>query len=138
LATTLAFFPGVLFHGSGHIYAGSYFKGASLLVLEGASAWLLIQNGQNLIDDGKRITESSSGNGTPNIPNDLSSLTSRFGVCTVMLAGFIYTWLDDMGGAGIAAEKYNLRAQAASSKARMTLSPSPDGQGVLLGYSAQF
>jgi hypothetical protein len=132
LADTLAWLPGIALHGSGHIYAGSYFKGFSLLALEGASIWLGYSNSMTLADDVKSL--SNSGNGK--IPSNLAPITSRVGIVSVALFGFIDTWLDDLGGAGTAADKFNQRQALEAS--RVALAPTPDGQGVLLGYSARF
>jgi len=133
LAETLAWLPGIALHGSGHIYAGSYFKGFSLLALEGASIWLGYSNSMTLADDVKSLSNSGS-NGK--IPSNLAPITSRVGIVSVALFGFIDTWLDDVGGAGIAADKFNQRQALEAS--RVALAPTPDGQCVLLGYSARF
>ena len=133
LAETLAWIPGIALHGSVHIYAGSYFKGFSLLALEGASIWLGYSNSMTLADDVKSLSNSGS-NGK--IPNNLAPISARVGIVSVALFGFIDTWLDDMGGVRIAADKFNQRQALEAS--RVALAPTPDGQGVLLGYSARF
>jgi len=132
---TLAWLPGVAIHGAGHLYAGSYFKGASLLALEGASIWLGASYGSQIGDDINRLSKANNNNGN-SIPTDIAPLTARVGIFSVAAACFIYTWLDDLGGAGIAAQKYNQDQKLAAS--RVALMPTRDGQGMLLGYTTQF
>jgi hypothetical protein len=102
LAESLAVFPGVVVHGAGHMYAGSWMKGIGLFLLEGASVWL-DYSAYNEYKRGAYYGLKFSGNSIPN----LGGAESEVGILMVANLGFLFTWFDDMGGAPLAAGEFN-------------------------------
>jgi TM2 domain-containing membrane protein YozV len=132
VAGALAFFPGMLIHGTGHMYAGSWIKGLGLLAIEGAGVGVAAYQISTGITDIQNMTNSNNGS----IPTDLSPAYSRIGVILVGTVAFFFTWFDDMSGAPIAAMEYNKRADQAASRAELHLLPV--NGGARLVYSAKF
>jgi hypothetical protein len=140
LAHFLAFFPGIAIHGTGHLYAGSYFKGLGLLALEGASAYVVYNESYLAIAqanaDGFGPNNSKTNNSSVTFPSNLNPYVAHAGVAMVGTLTFLFSWFDDMSGAGVAAEKFNERAQleAEAAKAEVSLGPTliKDGPGVAL------
>ena len=127
LAGGLGVFPGVVVHGAGHMYAGSWMKGLGLLAIEGVSAGVGYSQGMAVANDIGKLF-SNSGN---TIPLDLSPALSRIGIIAVCGSAFLWSWFDDMAGAPIAADMYNRKADEAA-QARLQVLPSEDGAMVAL------
>jgi len=135
VATTLAWIPGVAIHGAGHIYAGSYMKGIGLFLLEGASVWLVYQGYNEYQRGAYPDLRNNSGlnNNTP--ATNMGTEDTEVGVGLVALTGFIFTWVDDVAGAGIAADEYN-KIQDQNSTVSLHLLPRSDG--AVLALSSNF
>ncbi len=134
IAGSLAFFPGVVVHGTGHFYAGSYLGGLGLLALEGMSAYLIYENTTGLAGDINTFTQSTQGG---SIPTNFSDFYTRFGIVTVASFAFLYSWFDDMSGAPTAAKLYNRRLEAQQSSAQLGLAPLQTG-GAMVSMKVNF
>lgn len=102
LASSLAFFPGVALHGIGHMYAGSWMKGLGLFAIEGGVGYL----GYSAYNEYQRGAYSGLKFSGGQIPN-LGGAESEVGILLVAAGAFIFTWVDDMAGAPIAAAEFN-------------------------------
>jgi hypothetical protein len=135
IAGGLAFFPGVVIHGAGHMYAGSWMKGLGLLAVEGVSAAVVANSISVGADDIKSITSSASGGSGVKLPTDLSGGYTQVGIIVVGTMAFLWTWLDDMAGAPIAANEYN---RIADQKSQTTLHLVPRSNGAQVALSTNF
>lgn len=133
VATILAVFPGIAIHGAGHLYAGSWMKGAALFVLEGASVYLLYDAyDQYKRGDFDNITKNN-GSG---IPTNLGIEYQEAGIALVAFTGWGATWVDDMIGAHFAATQFNEVHKQDSTTVSLRLQPRPDG--AVLALSSTF
>ncbi|HTA16895.1 MAG TPA: hypothetical protein VK786_04045 [bacterium] len=133
VATILAIFPGIAIHGAGHLYAGSWMKGAALFALEGATVYLLYDAyHQYERGDFDNITKNN-GSG---IPTNLGIEYQEAGIALVSITGWGATWVDDMIGAHFAAKQFNQVHQQDSSTVSLRLQPRPDG--AVLALSSTF
>jgi uncharacterized membrane protein YdbT with pleckstrin-like domain len=124
IAGGLAFFPGVVVHGSGHMYAGSWMKGLGLLAIEGAALGIGITTVTQNYAEIEKVINSAQNNG---IPTDVGAAWSALGVGLVCSMAFLWTWFDDMAGAPIAANEYNRLAEEREGQAQLKLMPTGDG-----------
>jgi TM2 domain-containing membrane protein YozV len=127
LATILAIFPGTIFHGAGHMYAGSWIKGVGLLVIGTAGALVAYNQYSAGYNDIQNLMSSSSGG----IPEDLSGAYGRLGPILVGTMAFLWSGWDDMAGAGIAAEEYNRKLDQ-SLRTQIQIVPRDGGAQVAL------
>jgi hypothetical protein len=132
LAGGLAFFPGFLVHGAGHMYAGSWMKGLGLLTIEGVSTVVVANSVIDGRDDIKAIADGVSNH---NIPTNLSGGYTKVGIILVGTMAFLWTWFDDMAGAPVAANEYN---HLADEKSQTTLRLEPNSNGVQVALSTHF
>jgi TM2 domain-containing membrane protein YozV len=124
IAGGLAFFPGVVVHGAGHMYAGSWMKGLGLLAIEGAALGIGITTvTQNYGEIEKVINGTQNGS----IPTDVGAAWQALGVGLVCSMAFLWTWFDDMAGAPIAANEYNRLAEEREGQAQLKFMPTGDG-----------
>jgi hypothetical protein len=124
IAGGLAFFPGIVVHGAGHMYAGSWMKGLGLLAVEGIAAGVgavTVSNGWN---DIQKLMDGTK-NGA--VPTNVGTAYQTLGVGMVCAMAFLWTWFDDMAGAPIAAHEYNRLADEAAGQAKLQFTPSGDG-----------
>jgi TM2 domain-containing membrane protein YozV len=133
LAGTLAFIPGVVIHGAGHMYAGSWMKGLGLLAIEGLTVGVIANNISTGTSDIQALSDATKNN---QIPTDVSSAYSKAGIIIVCGMGFLWSWFDDMAGAPIAATEYNKLLDQESNQAHLRLQPRVDG--VELALSKNF
>jgi hypothetical protein len=129
VAGGLAFFPGVVIHGAGHMYAGSWVKGLGLLAVEGAAVGIGIAQYNNGSDELKTLMD---GFKNKQIPSDVGGAYQTIGIATVATMAFVWTWFDDMAGAPIAASEYNRLADEAAGQARLQILPNGDGATLAL------
>jgi len=125
LAGGLAFFPGVVVHGAGHMYAGSWMKGLGLFAIEAASAAVLVKSVGGLGDAANVFSGGKS------VPTDISGVEINVGTALVSSMGLLWTWFDDMAGAPIAASEYN-KIQDQRSTAQLELVPGSHGAELAL------
>jgi hypothetical protein len=138
VATLLAFIPGVVIHGAGHMYAHSWMKGVGLFLLEGASTYLLwdgyheyTRGAFNNIFNNNNNNNNSGGG----IPSNLGGAYEEVGVAVgVAVPVWFYTWFDDISGAGIAARQFDDMQQ--QNTVSLHLEPRPDG--AVLALSSNF
>lgn len=123
LAELLSVVPGVVVHGSGHMYAGAWMKGLGLFALEGASSYVAYDSIRRGSD-----TFNTLFNGNT-VPTNLTGAYSDAGVALVAGMAFFWTWWDDIAGSGIAVEQYNKRQDEAAGlgSVHMQLMPAPGG-----------
>jgi TM2 domain-containing membrane protein YozV len=133
LAGTLAFIPGIVVHGAGHMYAGSWMKGLGLLAIEGLTVGVIANNVSTGTSDIQALSNSTKNN---QIPTDVSSAYSKAGIIIVCGMGFLWSWFDDMAGAPIAATEYNKLLDQENNQAHLRLQPRVDG--VELALSKNF
>lgn len=129
IAGGLAFFPGVLVHGAGHMYAGSWIKGLGLLAIEGAAVGVGVATVSRGIDDVQKLADGSK-NGQ--IPTNVGTAYQTLGVGLVCTMAFLWTWFDDMAGAPIAAKEYNRLAEEREGRAQLKFLPAGDGAALAL------
>ena len=132
LATLLAVVPGIAVHGAGHMYAGSWMKGLGLFAVEGACVAVGYDTVRRAMDSAK--AQSDSGG----IPTDLSPFYTDAGVTFVMGMGFLWTWCDDIAGAGIAVDEYNKKQDEAAALNAVHLQLLPAPGGAMLALSSRF
>lgn len=129
LAGGLAFFPGLVVHGVGHMYAGSWVKGLGLLAMEGAAAGIAAAAIGSGYNDVQKIIDGSKGG---QIPANVGTAYKTVGISVVSTMVFLWGWFDDMAGAPIAAGEYNRLADEAAGQAHLQFSPNGDGAQVAL------
>jgi hypothetical protein len=129
LAGGLAFFPGLVVHGTGHMYAGSWMKGLGLFAVEGAAAGIAAAAISSGYNDVQKIIDGSK-NGQ--IPANVGTAYKTVGISVVSTMAFLWTWFDDMAGAPIAANEYNRLADEAAGQAHLQFAPNGDGAQVAL------
>lgn len=127
LAGGLAFFPGFVVHGTGHMYAGSWMKGLGLLAIEGAAIGI----GVSTVNAGISDIEKTFGN-SQGAPTNVGTAYQTIGVALVCSMAFLWTWFDDMAGAPIAANEYNRLAEERENQAKFQISPMGDGAALAL------
>lgn len=132
LASLLAVVPGIVVHGSGHMYAGAWMKGLGLFAIEGACVAVGYDSVRRGVDSYNAMNNAGS------IPTDLSPVLTDAGVAFVTGMGFLWTWWDDMAGAGIAADQYNRRQDQASQVSELQMHLVPARGGALLALSSRF
>jgi hypothetical protein len=132
LAEIIAIVPGVVVHGAGHMYAGSWMKGLGLFALEGGSVYELLQvRGHGNF----QALGNQMGNGK--IPTDLSGAETDAGIALVAGFGFLWAWFDDISGAGVAVDEYNKRQdQGTASHAQLQMLPVQGG--AMLALNTRF
>lgn len=124
LAGGLAFFPGLIVHGSGHMYAGSWMKGLGLFAIEGAAIGIGVSTVNGAINDIQKLADGTKNGG---VPTNVGTAYQALGVATVCTMAFLWTWFDDMAGAPIAANEYNRLADERDSRAQLEFTPAGDG-----------
>ena len=132
LASLLAVVPGIVVHGSGHLYAGAWMKGLGLFAIEGAC----VAVGYDSVRRG--VDSYNAMNNAGGIPTDLSPMLTDAGVAFVTGMGFLWTWWDDMAGAGIAADQYNRLQDQAAQVSELQMHLVPARGGALLALSSRF
>jgi hypothetical protein len=130
----LAIFPGVLVHGSGHMYAGSWMKGLGLATVEAASIIIGVGQYTANVDEVNKIIKGMEKN---QIPTDLSNAYTAVGVMAVCSMAFLWSWFDDMTGAPVAAIRYNEKA-ALEERAELRLLPTSDQAGAMVALTRRF
>ncbi len=129
IAGGLAFFPGIVVHGAGHMYAGSWVKGLGLLAIEGVAIGVGYATISNGINDIQKLADGTK-NGA--IPTNVGSAYQTAGIGLVCTMAFLWTWFDDMAGAPIAANEYNRLAEEREGQAQLQFTPMGDGAALAL------
>ncbi|HTB23616.1 MAG TPA: hypothetical protein VK914_13045 [bacterium] len=140
VATLLAWIPGVVVHGSGHMYAHSWMKGLGLFALEGASVYLMYEDYRWYEEPShgpfQPYFSNNNNNNNNSLPSNLGFAYQQAGIALVALPAFIFTWVDDICGASIAAHQFNQLQDQQAQTISMHLEPRPGG--AVLALSSNF
>jgi len=128
-ASGLAFFPGVLAHGTGHFYAGRPVTGALLVVAEALGVYLAYTGAMDI----RRGLEAFDPD-DPTFEGDTGTLSQGIGLAAGGAMIFLTSWFFDLSGAPIAAGEEAAKRQAAATAGRTQVRPAltPGGVAVVL------